>query len=178
MAVGASALYCHLVKLPGWQIADCVAPGLALAQGLGRIGCFLAGCCWGTPTHLPFGVTFTSQIAHELTGVPLDISIHPTQLYEAALVLISIPFLMWLRQRKSFQGEVILAYVCYYAIARFLLEFVRDDPRGYYVFGLLSTSQLISLVLLPFSVFLWLRVRGRQRPEAQCTLSALSLSAR
>ena len=179
MAVAASALYLHLMKLPGWQFADCVAPGLALAQGLGRIGCFFAGCCWGTPTHSLLGVTFTSQIAHQLTGVPLNISIHPTQLYEAGLVLASIPFLMWLRKHKTFQGEVILAYVTYYAIARFVIEFVRDDPRGSYVNGMLSTSQLISLLILPFAFLLWLRLKNRQRRQPAFSAPAqYSLSAR
>lgn len=179
MAVAGSAIYFRLVKLPGWQAADCVAPGLALAQGFGRIGCFFAGCCWGTPTHLPFGVTFTSELAHQLTGVPLHVSIHPTQLYEAGLVLASIPFLMWLRKHKTFQGEVILAYVGYYAVARFFLEFVRDDPRGYYFDRLLSTSQLISLLILPLALLLWGRLKSRQgRQPAFPALSHYSLPAR
>lgn len=179
MAVAASAFYCHITRLPGWQVADCVAPGLALAQGLGRIGCFFAGCCWGTPTHLSFGVTFTSASAHQLTGVPLNISIHPTQLYEAGLVLLSIPFLMWLRKRKTFQGEVILAYVTFYAVVRFFLEFLRDDPRGRYLGGMVSTSQLISLLILPFSLLIWIRLLSKQRRLASFTpLSGISLPAR
>lgn len=163
LAVAGSALYCYWAKLPGWQASDCVAPGLALAQGLGRIGCFLAGCCWGTATRLPFGVTYTSEIAHQLTGVPLNIRIHPTQLYEAGLVLAVIPFLMWLRKHKTFHGEVILAYVCYYAGARFLLELVRNDPRGHYFGDLLSTSQLIAISIVPASIFFWLRLRAHAR---------------
>ena len=160
MATTCAFIYCRIVKLPGWQVADCVAPGLALAQGLGRIGCFLAGCCWGTPTQLPFGVTFTSETAHDLTGVPLNVKLHPTQLYEGAIVLMAIPLLLWLRNTKRFQGEVFIAYMMYYAVARFFLEFVRDDPRGSYVFNLLSTSQLISLVILPFALYLFfLKIR-------------------
>jgi len=67
--------------LPVWPTADIFAPGLALGHGIGRIGCFAAGCCWGKPTHLPWAVTFTSQ--DTTTGVPLGIPLHPTQLYEA-----------------------------------------------------------------------------------------------
>lgn len=166
LAAAGTALYCHWLKLPGWQTSDCIAPGLALAQGFGRTGCFLAGCCWGSPTGLPIGVTFHSTVAHQLTGVPLNVSLHPTQLYEAALVLASIPFLMWLRKKKRFQGEVILTYAAYYAIARFFLEFLRDDPRGYY-FNLVSTSQLISLLILPITVCFWLRLKAR--PELRAT---------
>jgi phosphatidylglycerol:prolipoprotein diacylglycerol transferase len=153
-AIAGSAIYCRAVGLPGWQTADCVAPGLAMAQGLGRIGCFLAGCCWGTPTQSPFAVTFTSELAHSITGVPLHLKLHPTQLYEASLVLLVIPFLMWLRKTKTFQGEVILTYVLYYAVARFFLEFFRGDPRGYYLNRLLSISQLIGLLLIPFAALL------------------------
>lgn len=160
LAVAGSALYFWLTKLPGWQVADCVAPGLALAQGMGRVGCFLAGCCWGTPTHLPLAVTFTSPLAHQITGVPLHVPLHPTQLYEAMLVLLSIPLLLWLRGRKAFAGEVILVYAFYYAVARFFLEFFRGDPRGHYFNRLLSTSQLISLVIIPASVFLLVRLRN------------------
>ena len=154
LAVACSAGYCRLVNLPGWQVADSVAPGLALAQGLGRVGCFLAGCCWGTPTELSFGVTFRSELAHNLTGVPLQVRLHPTQLYEAALVLLAIPFLMWLRKKRSFFGQVILVYVLFYAVARFFLEFLRGDPRGYHFHHLLSTSQLIGLLIIPLAIFL------------------------
>jgi phosphatidylglycerol:prolipoprotein diacylglycerol transferase len=163
MATACSSLYFRVVGLPGWQVADCIAPGLALAQGMGRIGCFLAGCCWGTPTSSRLGVTFTSQVAHNLTGVPLGVKLHPTQLYEAAVVLLAIPLLLWLRRTKTFQGEVILAYVLYYAVVRFFLEFVRDDPRGRYVYDLLSTSQVISLLILPFGLYLLFRLRTRPR---------------
>lgn len=164
LALGTSALYFWLADLPGWKIADCVAPGLALAQGMARIGCFLAGCCWGTPTSMPFGVTFTSEQAHQITGVPLHVRLHPTQLYEASLVLLAIPVLLWLRKHKSFDGQVVLIYVLYYAIVRFFLEFFRGDPRGYYFNDALSTSQLISLVIIPIAAFLLVRLRTQAAP--------------
>lgn len=163
LAVACSAAYCRLVDLPGWQVADSVAPGLALAQGLGRIGCFLAGCCWGTPTQLPFGVTFSSELAHQVTGVPLHVKLHPTELYEAALVLLAIPFLMWLRKTRSFYGQVILVYVLFYAVARFFLEFLRGDPRGYYFNHLLSTSQVIGLFIIPLVIFLLFHLSEQHR---------------
>ena len=159
LAIVASAIYMWLADLPGWRVADCIAPGLALAQGLGRIGCFLAGCCWGTETNLPIGVTFTSDLAHQITGVPLSVKLHPTQLYEAALVLLAIPFLLWLRKHKSFDGQVVVIYVLYYAVVRFFLEFLRGDPRGYYFNDALSTSQLISLVIIPIVALLLVRLQ-------------------
>ncbi|MEJ7711246.1 MAG: prolipoprotein diacylglyceryl transferase family protein [Pyrinomonadaceae bacterium] len=68
--------------LPWWQTADAFAPGIALGQAIGRQGCFAAGCCWGKPTTLPWGVMF-SERGHQVTGVPIDVHLHPTQLYES-----------------------------------------------------------------------------------------------
>ena len=167
LALATSALFFRLNHLPGWKIADCVAPGLALAQGIARVGCFLAGCCWGIPTQLPFGVTFTSEQAHSITGVPLGVKLHPTQLYEAALVLLAIPFLLRLRQHKSFDGEVVLAYILYYGVVRFFLEFLRGDPRGSYFNDLLSTSQLISLLIIPIAAFLLVWLRRKSTTESR-----------
>ena len=167
LALATSALYFWLNHLPGWKIADCVAPGLALAQGIARVGCFLAGCCWGIPTRQPFGVVFTSEQAHSITGVPLGVKLHPTQLYEAALVLLAIPFLLRLLKHKSFDGEVVLAYILYYAVVRFFLEFLRGDPRGYYFNDLLSTSQLISLLIIPIAALLVVRLRKRVAIESR-----------
>lgn len=137
-------------KLPWWKTADACAPGIALGNFFGRQGCFSAGCCWGKPTTLPWGVQFTGA-GHEITGVPTGIHLHPTQLYESFTMLIVFFFLLWLHKKKKFSGQVILAYAVIYATVRFLIEFVRDDPRGD-VLGLttltgLSTSQLIGLVV-------------------------------
>jgi prolipoprotein diacylglyceryltransferase len=91
------------------------------------------------------------ELGHEITGVPTDTYLHPTQLYESFAMLLVFLFLLWLHKRKRFSGQVILAYALLYSAIRFAIEFVRDDPRGD-VFGLttltgLSTSQLISLVI-------------------------------
>jgi phosphatidylglycerol:prolipoprotein diacylglycerol transferase len=137
-------------KLPWWKTADACAPGIAVGNFFGRLGCFSAGCCWGKPTTLPWGVKFT-ELGHEITGVPIDVPLHPTQLYESFSMFIVFFFLLWLHKHKRFSGQVILFYALLYSIIRFLIEFVRDDPRGD-VFGLttrtgLSTSQLISIVV-------------------------------
>jgi phosphatidylglycerol:prolipoprotein diacylglycerol transferase len=137
-------------KLPWWKTADACAPGIAIGNFFGRQGCFAAGCCWGKPTTLPWGVKFT-ELGHEITGVPTDAYLHPTQLYESFAMLIVFFFLLWLHKHKRFNGQVILLYVLLYSVIRFAIEFVRDDPRGD-LFGLttltgLSTSQLISLIV-------------------------------
>ena len=137
-------------QLPWWKTADAFAPGLAIGNFFGRQGCFAAGCCWGEPTTLPWGVKF-SELGHQVTGVPTETYLHPTQLYESFAMLLVFFFLLWLHKRKRFSGQVILAYALLYSVIRFSIEFVRDDPRGD-ILGLttltgLSTSQMISIVI-------------------------------
>jgi phosphatidylglycerol:prolipoprotein diacylglycerol transferase len=156
-------------KLPWWKTADACAPGIAVANFFGRQGCFAAGCCWGKPTTLPWGVKFTDA-GHQITGVPTDAYLHPTQLYESFAMLLVFFFLLWLHKRKRFSGQVILAYALLYSVIRFAIEFVRDDPRGD-VFGLtsltgLSTSQLISLVIGIWALILLILKRRRANPVA------------
>jgi phosphatidylglycerol:prolipoprotein diacylglycerol transferase len=149
-AIIAGYLLMKRYQLPWWKTADACAPGIAIGNFFGRQGCFAAGCCWGKPTSLPWGVKF-SELGHEITGVPIDQHLHPTQLYESFAMLLVFFFLLWLHKRRRFSGQVILAYALLYSIVRFAIEFVRDDPRGD-ILGLttltgLSTSQMISLVI-------------------------------
>ncbi len=158
-------------KLPWWKTADACAPAIAVGNFFGRLGCFSAGCCWGKPTTLPWGVKFT-ELGHEITGVPIDVPLHPTQLYESFSMLIVFFFLLWLHKHKRFNGQVILLYAFLYSIIRFAIEFLRDDPRGD-VFGLtsktgLSTSQLISIVVgigaLVLLIVRWRRASAAAKP--------------
>jgi phosphatidylglycerol:prolipoprotein diacylglycerol transferase len=137
-------------QLPWWKTADACAPGIAIGNFFGRQGCFAAGCCWGKPTNLPWGVKFT-ELGHDITGVPIDTYLHPTQLYESFSMLIVFFFLLWLHKHKRFSGQVILLYALLYSVIRFVIEFFRDDPRGD-ILGLttmtgLSTSQIISIIV-------------------------------
>ncbi|MDT5121482.1 MAG: phosphatidylglycerol---prolipoprotein diacylglyceryl transferase [Acidobacteriota bacterium] len=143
-------------KLPWWKTADAFAPGIALGNALGRQGCFAAGCCWGKPTTLPWGVQFT-EAGSKVTGVPVvdasgaPLHLHPTQLYESFGALLIFFFLLWLYRRKRFSGQVILFYAVLYAVLRFTVEIFRDDPRGD-ILGLttltgLSTSQMLSIIV-------------------------------
>ncbi len=151
-------------RLPWWRTADAFAPGVALGQAVGRQGCFAAGCCWGRPTDLPWGVRF-SELGHQVTGVPIDAHLHPTQLYESFSMLAIFGLLLWLHRRKRFDGQVILLYAALYGVTRFIIEFFRADPRGD-IGGMttltnLSTSQFISLVFglggLALLIFRWRR---------------------
>jgi phosphatidylglycerol---prolipoprotein diacylglyceryl transferase len=166
-------------KLPWWKTADACAPGIAIGNFFGRQGCFAAGCCWGKPTSLPWGVKFT-ELGHEITGVPNDVYVHPTQLYESFAMLIVFFFLLWLHKHRRFSGQVILLYVLVYSVVRFFIEFLRDDPRGD-LFGLttltgLSTSQLISLIVgigaLVILIVRWRRNNAVARTNAAVVSSA------
>jgi phosphatidylglycerol:prolipoprotein diacylglycerol transferase len=128
---------------------------------------------------LPWGVRFT-ELGHEITGVPIDAKLHPTQLYESFSMLIVFFFLLWLHRRKKFSGQVILAYAVIYAAVRFLIEFVRDDPRGD-ILGLttltgLSTSQIIGLIVgaaaLVTLIIRWRRANASQNPDTVAAPSA------
>ena len=179
-AVLVSSWLMNRYKLPWWKTADAFAPGIAIGNFFGRQGCFAAGCCWGKPTSLPWGVKFT-EAGHEITGVPTDTYLHPTQLYESFAMLLVFLFLLWLHKRKRFSGQVILAYALLYSIIRFAIEFVRDDPRGD-VFGLttltgLSTSQLISLVI-GISALIALIVRRRRAQQVAKTDELVTNGAR
>jgi phosphatidylglycerol:prolipoprotein diacylglycerol transferase len=167
-------------KLPWWRTADACAPGIAIGNFFGRQGCFAAGCCWGKPTSLPWGVKFT-ELGHEITGVPINGPLHPTQLYESFSMLIVFFFLLWLHKHRRFSGQVILCYALLYSIIRFAIEFVRDDPRGD-VLGLtsatgLSTSQIISLIVGTAALIL-LIIRWRQNSSVAKADAAVASTAR
>lgn len=173
-AVVAGYFLIRRYKLPWWKTADAFAPGIALGNAIGRQGCFAAGCCWGKPTTLPWGVEFT-EAGHQVTGVPLGIHLHPTQLYESFGALLIFFFLLWLHRRKRFSGQVILLYGVLYAVMRFTIEFFRDDPRGD-IAGLtsltgLSTSQMLSIIVGVFALVALIRRWRRAEKEEHVSSS-------
>jgi phosphatidylglycerol:prolipoprotein diacylglycerol transferase len=180
-AVATAFVLVRRYRLPWWRTADAFAPAIALGQAVGRQGCFAAGCCWGKPTSLPWGVQF-SERGSEVTGVPAGIDLHPTQLYESFAALAVFALLLWLHRRKRFDGQIVLLYGALYAALRFAVEFFRDDPRGD-LLGLtslthLSTSQMISVVVGAASVALLVsRWRRAARRPARAEDGAVSSTA-
>ncbi len=158
VAVGVAFWYMARHRMPFWTTCDVFAPGIALGHVTGRLGCFAAGCCYGKPTTLPWGVTFTNPLAAANVGTPLGIALHPTQLYEAgAELLILILLLTTERRGPRFAGRTFWLYLFLYAVSRYGIEIFRGDPRGT-VFGMISTSQFISVILAPLSIamLVWL----------------------
>jgi phosphatidylglycerol:prolipoprotein diacylglycerol transferase len=149
--------YTRQHKISLLKTLDIYAPALALGHAVGRIGCFSAGCCYGKPSSLPWAVTFTNPSSLAPLGVPL----HPVQLYASLTLFLIFVFLITLRRRQSFEGQLAWTYLFLYAIARFILEFFRGDPRGFVFGGALSTSQFLGLLAAPVAAFLWWRGRSK-----------------
>lgn len=154
------------LHLPVWATGDIIAPGIALGHVVGRLGCFLGGCCYGRETHLPWAVTFTSPLALANVGTPLNVPLHPTQLYEAgAAAIILAGLLVFERRGRPFPGRTFWVYILVYAISRFVIEFFRGDPRG--VVLSMPTSQFIALALMPLSVVMLVYLARRQPPAQE-----------
>jgi len=152
-ALGAGIWYAHKHKMDVWKISDMAAPGLALGIAVGRLGCFASGDNYGKPADVPWAVTFTDPLSMAPTGVPL----HPTQIYSTLVLLVVFGVLLWWRKRQRFKGELFLAFIMLYALVRSFVEIFRNDPRGVYLDGLISTSQIISLLVVIPALWLFFK---------------------
>ncbi len=148
-------LWCRKTHTPMLPMLDIFFPGVTLFHAFGRIGCFLAGCCYGAETTSALGVIYPEG-GYAPAGIPLL----PVQLFEAAFLLILTVILLTVLKRSKTGGTTFSVYLGAYAIWRFMIEFFRNDPRGA-VFGL-STSQLISILLLLAGIVLHRRSRETQ----------------
>ena len=167
LAVTVAFWYILRHGLPLWTTCDVFAPAIALGHVTGRLGCLAAGCCYGKPTDVPWAIVFTNPLAAN-QGTPLGIPLHPTQLYEAgAELLILVLLLATERRGKPFPGRTFWAYLFLYAVSRYVIEIYRGDPRGVVPWLDISTSQFISLVLAPLSLFMlfWLQRANPETPD-------------
>ncbi|HSN98418.1 MAG TPA: prolipoprotein diacylglyceryl transferase [Candidatus Nanopelagicales bacterium] len=181
--LGASAAAYWLLqrdRFPFWKAADMAGFVIPLGLGFGRMGCLLAGCCFGLRTELPLGLSFppgspaseAQWKLQELATLRLPSHpVHPTQIYESAVSFgIAAVCLLWVHGRKRYDGQVFVAFVALYALGRFALEFLRADDRG----GLLglSTSQLIGLGLVGASLLLHRHLSRRAEARAEARAKA------
>ncbi|SFB14787.1 prolipoprotein diacylglyceryl transferase [Clostridium frigidicarnis] len=147
---GVLSVYLY-AKRKSWDILevfDLVIPSLPLAQGFGRIGCLLAGCCYGAETNSVCSIVFTgSQFA------PNNVHLHPTQIYSSIFDFILAAVLIWYDKRNKGKGKTFILYLICYSAGRFFVEFLRNDPRGNV--GNLSTSQFISIFVFIIGVYLF-----------------------
>ncbi len=174
-AVAVALWYLRRHKMPMWTVTDVFAPGIALGHVIGRMGCLFAGCCFGRPTDLPWAIEFHSTYAAQNVGTPLNIPLHPTQLYEAGAELLILVFLLVTeRKGRPFPGRTFWGYLLLYGISRFIIEFYRGDSRG--MVGDFSTSQFVSLLIVPLAIIM-LIVLGRRGGPGTPLEGARSLRA-
>lgn len=166
-ALAAGVWYMRKHNLDGWRVADKAAPALALGLAIGRLGCLASGDSYGKPTNLPWAIIFTNPHADAPLGVPL----HPTQIYSVATNLAIFGTSLLLQDRRKFEGEVFLLFVLFYAATRSFIEIFRNDPRGVYFNGTISTSQIISIIAVAVAgVFFFVRYSDvNARTEAVMT---------
>lgn len=157
----AAILYCRRKKMVFLAYFDLLCASVALAQGFGRIGCFLAGCCYGRETTSPIGVVFPSG-----SFAPAGVKLLPTQLFSSAGDFVIMAILLWHYKRRRYVGDTGYLYMLLYGVGRFGIEMLRNDNRG--GVGSLSTSQFISIFIVVAAVLLLLynRRKGKRVQEA------------
>ena len=145
--------------IPALPMLDVMAIVACMVHGFGRLGCFIAGCCYGKPTDGVFGVVFSNPAC---LAKPLGTPLHPTQLYESGFIFSLMAFLAWLKKRKQFDGQLFLTYLIVYSAGRGLLETLRGDgERGFIIQNIISHSQFISLLVILASVFFYVKLKGK-----------------
>lgn len=151
--------------LRAWLYADAFAPAIMAGAMIGRLGCFLAGCCHGKPTDGPFGVVFVGK----------SVAVHPTQLYDAFVAAVLATVLLHRFSRRRFDGQNIALLLLTYPVLRSLTEVFRGDAERNGI-GAVSTSQLLSVPLFAIGVWLWAHLA--RRGAAQAAGEAVSGQAR
>jgi len=162
-AIAAAVVLFKRYKLRFFQTADVVAPSISLGQAIGRVGCLMAGCCWGARCDLPWAITYTDPRAHANVGTPLGIPLHPFPVYAIIFNFTLYGVLAWLYRRGLATGRVFASYLMLYGTGRSLLELTRGDAeRGFVFHGLMSTSQLIGVLLVAAGAAIWVWSGRRQ----------------
>lgn len=154
-------LYCKIKKLEFLRYFDLIMPSIALAQAFGRIGCLLAGCCYGRETDSAFHIVF-----HDSDFAPNGVPLIPTQIMSSVFNFAHFFLLIFLAKKVKAKGQVASLYLVFYSVGRFFIEFYRNDPRGNV--DMLSTSQFISLFILAAGLALFFvcgKVAGKTKTE-------------
>jgi phosphatidylglycerol:prolipoprotein diacylglycerol transferase len=158
LAIIVAYLYMQRQGLPFLRTADCFAPGIAIGHAIGRLGCLAAGCCWGDVCDRAWAITFRNPEARELTGVPLGVPLHPSQIYDSAaqFLVFIIVYRLFFKLEKP--GMTLGIYLVLSSLARFIIEFFRFHEQGLH--ATLSWPQWIALGLVGLGLFLIARARA------------------
>jgi phosphatidylglycerol---prolipoprotein diacylglyceryl transferase len=157
-AIVAAWFYLRHHKLNLWQAFDVWAPAVAIGQAFGRIGCFMAGCCYGRESHGFCAVTFTNP----KSIAPLNTPLYPTQLFDSLSNFIIFGILMLLSARKKFQGQVILWFLIMHSTARLVIEKFRGDDRGIFLGTNWTVTQFLAIVILLSSISALIYLKSKQ----------------
>ncbi len=162
-ALPLSYIYARAKKIPFWALADLAAPAFALGLGLGRIGCFLSGCCFGKPSDLPWAVRFPP---HSFAGYVFDCPIHPTQLYESVFGFACFGLLLFLSRRRHFTGSLICLFIGLYGAWRLVVDFWRYyESTQVWALGL-TNNQWISVMMMAAAVATGMVLKKREVNKA------------
>jgi len=153
--------YFKKIKVPVLGMLDVMAAVTCIVHGFGRIGCFMAGCCYGLPTDGFLSVVFTSPVCQ---AEPLNTPLYPTQLFEATFIFSLLILLFVLNKKKQFDGQLFLIYLMVYAAGRAILELFRGDTeRGFLINKVLSNSQFISILVISVALYFYLRLNRNKK---------------
>lgn len=153
--------YFKKIKVPVLGMLDVMAAVTCIVHGFGRIGCFMAGCCYGLPTDGFLSVVFTSPVCQ---AEPLNTPLYPTQLFEATFIFSLLILLFVLKKKKQFDGQLFLIYLMVYAAGRAILELFRGDmERGFLINKVLSNSQFISILVISVALYFYLRLNRNKK---------------
>lgn len=138
--------YLKTYNIPVLPMLDIFAVTTTIVHAIGRLGCFSAGCCYGSPTESGFGIIFPTT--H-------NIAVHPTQLYESMMLIGIMIILLIIKKHQQFKGQLFLIYLMLYAFGRGFLELFRGDQRGFIINDVLSHSQFIALCLMSIAAYFY-----------------------
>jgi phosphatidylglycerol:prolipoprotein diacylglycerol transferase len=158
--IGYAIFYSRKNKINTYGFLDVLAIACSIPIGLGRIGCFFGGCCYGKPTHHFLGVIFPATT---------PAAVHPTQLYEASMMLVIIACSLSMKKYKTKAGQVFFLNISLYAIGRFFLEFLRGDFRGSLFNGFISHAQTTAIALLIISIIFFYKLKKQQSSTIKTT---------
>jgi phosphatidylglycerol---prolipoprotein diacylglyceryl transferase len=172
-AIAVAVIYGWRAKMPALALLDTYAAGLPLGHAIGRLGCFMAGCCYGRPTTKPWGVTFLDPIAAKLVGTPVGIKLHPTELYESFAEWCNFGILILMGRRQTFRGQITGTYLLLYGLERGTIEFFRGDPDRTMLFhNSLSLMQVVSVCFILTGSYLWWR--GTRGPRVSASAQVVT----
>ncbi|HRG07522.1 MAG TPA: prolipoprotein diacylglyceryl transferase [Cyclobacteriaceae bacterium] len=153
--------YFKKIKVPVLGMLDVMAVVTCIVHGFGRIGCFMAGCCYGLPTDGFLSVVFSNPVCQ---AEPLHTPLYPTQLFEAAFIFSILIVLIILKKKKNFDGQLFLIYLMVYAVGRGILEMFRGDiERGFLIENILSNSQFISILVISVALYFYIRLNRTKK---------------